>query len=299
MQDPPRIVVHVNPGSGNERVQPEQLRARLGPHHVGLVVEEPAAIVNAASAAVARRDALFCVAGGDGTIHGVANVLAGSDTALACIPTGTINSFARRLCIDSVATAAQALSAHNVRTIAVGVVNDRVFLNTLTLGEYARVVRMRDRLRPFVGKWPGALVGFTVTAMTLRRMRISLTAGEEQIVRRTPFMWVGIGWGSFPRVDQALERRERPDLEVAIVRPARTVGTVAFMVRTGFRILRGRTPVHDRHLEILQTRSFEVQGAHRIDATVDGEATRIRPPIRVAVHDAALRVVVGPGYDET
>ena len=67
-------------------------------------------------------------------------------------------------------------------------------------------------------------------------------------------------------------------------------------MRTGVRVLRGDTPVRDAHIEILHARSLEVDARHRIDATIDGEATRFAPPMRIAVKDEALRVLTGPGY---
>jgi diacylglycerol kinase family enzyme len=292
-----RIPVHFNRSAGVDKLSAEELREKLGAELVEIVEQQPADIVAAARQAVRRGDRMFCVAGGDGTLHGVANILAGTTTALACVPVGTINNFARRLGIDTLDAAAAALRAQTIVSVALGAVDEQIFLNTLTFGEYARVVRVRDLLRPVLGKWTAALFGFIATTLTLRRMRIELTLGEEQLQRRTPFMWVGIGWGSFPRVDQALERRERPDLEVAIVRPARTAGTIAFVLRAGMRVLRGDTPVRDRHIEILHARSLAVNAAHRIDATIDGEAMRLQTPVHIAVKDAALKVLAGPGYE--
>jgi undecaprenyl-diphosphatase len=292
-----RIAVHFNSSAGVGRLTAAQLREQLGADLVDIVELKPADIVAAATEAADRGDEMFCVAGGDGTLHHVADVLAGTQTALAPVPVGTINNFARRLHIDTLEAARAALRARHIVSVALGTVDDKVFLNTVTFGEYARVVRMRDRMRPFFGKWVAALFGFIATTLTLRRMQIALTVAEEYLTRRTPFMWVGLGWGSFPRVDQALERRERPDLEVAIIRPARTAGTIGFILRAGVRVLRGDTPVRDRHIEILHARSLAVNAAHRIDATVDGETTRLKPPVRIAVKDAALRVLVGPGYN--
>ena len=174
-----RIAVHFNNKAGVDRISAEQLAERLGADLVEIVEMEPADIVAAAEKAAARGDAIFCVAGGDGTLHSVANALAGTETALACVPVGTINNFARRHHIDTLEAAASALRAQDIVSVALGAVDERVFLNTLTFGEYARVVRMRDRMRPYIGKWTAALVGFIATTLTLRRMRIVLTVADR------------------------------------------------------------------------------------------------------------------------
>jgi hypothetical protein len=107
-------------------------------------------------------------------------------------------------------------------------------------------------------------------------------------------VWVGVGWGSFPRVHEALERRTVPDLEVTVLRPLGAAATLAFLIRLGARMMRGRQPVRDDALEVLHTQSLALDSAHRLDATADGEVLRLRPPVQVGVRPAALRALVGP-----
>src|SRR5206468_27300 len=60
-------------------------------------------------------------AGGDGTVHAVANSLVGSDAALGILPLGTLNHFARDLAIPlDVEEAVRTALAGNVRSVDVG-----------------------------------------------------------------------------------------------------------------------------------------------------------------------------------
>jgi diacylglycerol kinase family enzyme len=292
-----RIPVLLNAGAGLTDVDEDELRARLHDAGAELHVVEPAALGDAVRAALAASPPVIGIAGGDGSLRTAAALIAGTDTALACIPTGTLNNFARRLGILDLDDAIAAIAARDVRALPVGTVHDGIFLNTLTFGEYSRIVRIRERLRRAVGKWPAALLASIAVAFSLRRVRVSLTTRAESLTRRTPFVWVGIGWGSFPRVHEALERRSSPDLEVAVLRSPTARAGVAFVFRIAWRMLRRELPVRDHALDVLHTRALTLHSRHRIDATADGEVLRLATPVEVGVRDAALRVLVAPRFE--
>ena len=115
-------------------------------HHAALL---------AARAASDGVDALF-VLGGDGTLNEAANGLAGSSTALAPLPGGSTNVFARTLGlpddpIDAVEAMLSALNARSVLSIGLGSVNWRYFLLHAGFGFDAAVVERverRDALKP-------------------------------------------------------------------------------------------------------------------------------------------------------
>jgi diacylglycerol kinase family enzyme len=284
-----------NAGAGIAETSEALLRRELGEEHVRLVRVDPRRIREAAAALVREGTPIIGVAGGDGSLHAAAGSIARSRSALLPVPTGTLNNFARRVGIGSVADAGAALRGGQVTRLSVGLLGDRVFLNTLTFGEYSRIVRMRERYRAYVGKWPAAFLAFAAACMSVRRFNASITLEGNTLVRRTPFVWLGMGWGSFPQVSEALERRRRPDLELAILRSASRAAGVGFVLRLGVRMIRGERPIRDRALEIFHTRELVVDSSRLIDATADGEVLRLRGPVTVCVLDDALRVVCVPG----
>jgi diacylglycerol kinase family enzyme len=91
------------------------------------------------------------VLGGDGTLNEVANGLAGTSTALAALPGGSTNVFARTIGMaPKVARAAPQLAAalgrgDAVRTFGLGTVNGRHFLFHLGVGYDAAVVAQVER----------------------------------------------------------------------------------------------------------------------------------------------------------
>jgi diacylglycerol kinase family enzyme len=291
------VPVLLNAGAGTSQTSGALLQERLGP---GVRVETvPVEGFREGIRRVADAGAaVIGIAGGDGSMHAAAGVLAGTSITLLPVPTGTLNLFARRVGITSVEDAGSALRDGRVRILPVGMVGDRVFLNTLTFGEYSRIVRLRESYRRVLGKWPAAAVAFAIAFVSLRRFDVTLTVQEGAFTRRTPFVWVGVGWGSFPRVHEALERRSHPDLEVAVLQSDTALAGLGFLARLGAHMVRGRGPIRDSALEILHTRDLGLDSRHRIDATADGEVFRVVPPVTVSVRDDALRVLLGPGSDD-
>jgi diacylglycerol kinase family enzyme len=90
------------------------------------------------------------VLGGDGTLNEAANGLARSDTALAVLPGGSTNVFARTIGtsddpIEATAALLAALATRSFRRIALGSVNDRYFLFHVGMGFDAAVVAQVER----------------------------------------------------------------------------------------------------------------------------------------------------------
>ncbi len=94
-------------------------------------------------------DAVVCL-GGDGTLNEVANGLAGSDTALAALPGGSTNVFARTIGlpndpIEATGALLAGLDAGHVERVGLGSVNGRYFLFHVGLGFDAEVVHQVER----------------------------------------------------------------------------------------------------------------------------------------------------------
>jgi diacylglycerol kinase family enzyme len=99
--------------------------------------------------------------GGDGTVNEVANGLAGSDTALTCLPGGATNVYCRILgipteVVDATEHLLRLADAWRPRAVDLGRVNDRWFTFAAGAGLDASVVRRVDshpRLKARFGPW--------------------------------------------------------------------------------------------------------------------------------------------------
>ena len=106
------------------------------------------------------------MAGGDGSLALVAKAAFERDLPFVCVPFGTRNHFARDLGLDrDDPIAALAAFGGEERRIDLAWVNDRPFLNNVSLGMYARLVHHRERHR----RRREALARLRAIAIALRR----------------------------------------------------------------------------------------------------------------------------------
>jgi diacylglycerol kinase family enzyme len=112
-----------------------------------------------AQSAAATGTELVVVLGGDGTLNEAANGLAGTDCALATLPGGSTNVFARTLGlpndpVESAAVLLDALDRGRIRPVGLGSVNGRYFLFHTGVGFDAATVRQvekRSALKRYAG----------------------------------------------------------------------------------------------------------------------------------------------------
>lgn len=87
------------------------------------------------------------VGGGDGTVAAAAAALKDKDKALAILPAGTMNLFARSLGIPlDLDSAVAAFAGGHQRQVDVASANGRVFVHQFSLGMHARMIELRETM---------------------------------------------------------------------------------------------------------------------------------------------------------
>lgn len=126
-----------------------------------------------AKGAAAEGADVVVVLGGDGTLNEAANGVVGTNTALAPLPGGSTNVFARTLGlpddpIHATAVTLEALDSGSIRSIGLGVANSRYFLFHIGVGYDAAVVREVEK-RGQLKRWAGhSLFAFSAVDTWLR-----------------------------------------------------------------------------------------------------------------------------------
>ena len=144
-------------------------------------------------AVLEERPEAVVAGGGDGTVNGIASVLAGTTTPLAVLPLGTLNHFAKDVGIPlDLPGAVRTIADRHMRRVDVGRVNDRIFVNNSSIGVYPSLIEARERLRKRgMFKWTAFALA---AAEVLRRegeMTMRLEGDRARIAARTPFVFVG------------------------------------------------------------------------------------------------------------
>lgn len=167
-----RLLLIVNPTASSmtprRRVRVQHL---LGQHHRLEVAETYRRGHATRLARAAARDGIdvVAVAAGDGTLNEAADGLIGTDTALAPLPGGSTNVFARTIGVpNSIMSATEQLvesiAAGSTQRVGVGEANGRHFLFHLGCGYDAEVIEQVER-RPWVKRRFAHSV-FAVAAVT-------------------------------------------------------------------------------------------------------------------------------------
>jgi diacylglycerol kinase family enzyme len=289
--EPGTLRVLLNAHAGPRRQADEdRLADALGRHGVAVSIEavEPPALREALARMAGA--AMVGVAGGDGTLRTAARALAGTDTVLVPFPTGTLNHFARRLGIDTIEAAAVAARAGAVRALPVGRANDHVFLNTAVIGSYPRMVELRQRLQPYLTKWPAAVVAAAVLLARWPQVRLAVRMPDTKLNARTAMFWVGVGRGSFPAVHETPVPDPGEILE-AVVLPGTGRRAAFALMAAVFRHRFGNATAVERAMDVIRSPWFEIAADSPLSIALDGEPLRVDPPIRIRLEPQALRVV--------
>lgn len=202
------VCVIFNPaaGRGRARQRLESLRASLGSRAVFSATRGPGHGEELAFEAATRRFPIVAAAGGDGTVHEVANGLlrAGRpETALAVFPIGSANDYAHSLGLapgwwqntDPTATA---------RPVDVGVARttdgrERYFVNGAGAGFNGAVTLESQRIRRLQGVWLYSLALFRALRdrFTAPTMMVEIDGNAERLPTLALSMAIGRREGNF------------------------------------------------------------------------------------------------------
>ncbi len=293
MTSPPRdpaIPVFLNPRAGSA----ERVREALD-EAGGFEVREtdPGALSGEIERLVHAGARRIAVAGGDGSIAAVATALVGTRTELAVIPAGTLNHFARDLGIPLAPDeAAELARAGSAQPVDVARVNDRIFLNTSSVGAYVVFVRTRERLERRVGYRLASLLAAVSMLGRVRTFRVELEVEGAQRTYAAPLVFVGVGERELriPMLGGRLPEGRR-GLHLLIPRASTGIGLARLALGA---IVRGVRPLRSaKQLDsfMVETCRVTMPRPHGNVAT-DGEITPMVAPLTYRIERGALSVVV-------
>lgn len=209
---------------------------------------------------------LLVAAGGDGTIHEIANGLAGLNLPLAIIPLGTANVVAREIGLSrSPATIAQTIARGSATTIHLGRIGERRFVMMASVGFDAESVqRVNLGLKSFLGRSAygvAALEEFFLGSHPV----LDVTADGE--THKASWLVAGNGHyyaGGFSLTPKA--RLTEPTLEACLYQGTRRVDIARYLLSS----LIGQ---HQRFEDVafLSTKSLLVEGPPETVVQADGD----------------------------
>jgi diacylglycerol kinase family enzyme len=286
-------VLLYNPKSGGGKADPEFVAAAEARGIRCNDLTQAPDLARLAHDVIAEGADVVGVAGGDGSQAVVAGVAAEHDVAFVCIPAGTRNHFALDLGVDrdDVVGALDAFAHGFERRVDLATVNDRVFVNNVSLGLYARIVQSDEYRDDKMGTAARMLPDLLGNDYDPFDFRVHGPTGVDDahpdlvLVSNNVYQLSGIGgFGARARLDEGV-------LGVIVI-DVRDAADLAQLVALE---TAGRGPSF-RGWHEWSDATVVVESSQPVEAGIDGEAVVLEAPVRFESRPAALRVRVAPHH---
>lgn len=235
------------------------------------------------------------VAGGDGSVHEAVNGImrSGGHAALAVIPTGTGNDFAKACDIPlnwehATQLLADRLNANSApRKIDVGIMNDRYFANGAGVGFDAKVTRIASSIQLPVGDLVYVLAVIRALIDGIATPRLTMSSGDISwdgpvtLVSINNGPWVGSMFQIAPMANNADGR-----LEVLVASPVTRLRILALLPK----IMRGN---HMAEPEISHgaVTDLTIRADEPIASQLDGEVQPLATTFELRILPGALSLL--------
>jgi diacylglycerol kinase family enzyme len=282
----------MNPRAGTfEGAGEASLRALAEEHGLHSVAVGPGVDVRAVvRETLATGQKTFVVAGGDGSVHHVAQALVQTEGILGIVPVGSVNHLARdlRLPVGDWRAAFDIAVKGAVEQIDVGRVNDRYFLNSVMMGLYPTVSEYRERFRSTHSRWRAYFKAIRLAMRHFPHITLVIELDGRVETLRTQTFVVSVNSYDLGNVGLVASKKSFSDGRL-------TMYSLSFMnrlqfIRAAAKYLRGRI-VDVPGFRSVRTRQLRVDtGKRRLRIAVDGEVMVLATPLRITVVPASLLV---------
>lgn len=243
-------------------------------------------------AAADKASDVLMVGGGDGTVSAAAAAMMNKEKALAIIPAGTMNLFARSLHIPlTLDDAVTAFANGEIRLADMASANGRPFVHQFSIGMHARMIQLRERMA-FGSRW-GKLIATARASLSIvgnpPAVDVMLRIGETELVTRTTALGVSnnpYGEGHLPYADRV--DRGVLGIYVAIARERQEIIRLLVNMALGRWRDNEQLDIHQADRVLVKVLS----GGSKISCAIDGELYRLEDAIMIDIHPKALRVLV-------
>lgn len=296
-----RVSILFNPGAGSAA---EEKLAALVAERPGWCVEltdSPEDLHERVGRVIESGAEVVVAAGGDGTIHTVAQAIAdsGSDAVMGVLPFGTANDFARSLGLDGLESAADALVLGETRRLDVIRVHfddgtRRSFVNVASGGLAPRIGEaLDDETKSRWGVLAYARGALEVAGEAIvYDVRVQCDDEPAIAVRA-----VGAAFANGRMCGGGMNVAPTADLEDGLLDVVLLEeSSVAALATLAARMKMGEVEV-DEHLVRARGREIVFQSTPPMPFVFDGELLESdSPPTRFELLPSAIEVIVGPAY---
>jgi diacylglycerol kinase family enzyme len=288
-------ILFLNPRAGTFSLADESsLRTLAGERGLRIVEIVPGidvrSIVHEALEAGLRS---FVVAGGDGSVHHVAQALVGTEGILGVIPAGSVNHLARdlELPVGDWRAAFEIAVSGTIRQIDVGRANGVYFLNSVIAGMYTTISEYRERFRSTDSRWRAYLKAVRLALHHFPHVTLVVELDGRVETFRTQLFVVAVN-------GYDLSQSGVVSPKTSLTNGRLSIYSLSFMSRLQFvrataKYLRGRIGEVPGFRSVRTTQLRVDTGRRHVRVALDGELIEAPTPLQIAIVPSSLLVRTG------
>jgi len=230
-------------------------------------------------------------AGGDGTIHHVIQGVVHTDATLGVLPIGSWNHFARDLGIPlDWRTALDVALTGEIRQIDTARLNDRFFVNNVSMGLYPELVARREERGRDYPRWKARMYAAYSTLRKYPHVTVAVESEYHQESIRTHLFMVSNNSYDLSRIGIEAPRANLGEGQLSVYWLPHTprLQLMKFVAR----YLAGRVR-EVPGFRSFRTRRMRVQSSRpHLDVGIDGEVFTVQTPLVITIVPQSLLVRV-------
>jgi diacylglycerol kinase family enzyme len=234
---------------------------------------------------------LFVAAGGDGTINSVIQPLINSEATLGVVPVGTFNHFARDLGLPlHWRDALDVVFSGDTRQVDAARVNERFFVNNVSIGLYPELVARREERGREYPRWRAWIYAAFVTLRKYPHVTLAVESDYLNEIVRTHVFVVSNNSYDLSRLGVETPRTtlEEGRLSVYWLPHMPRIALARFLAQ--YFAGRAKSTAGFRSFRTVRLR---VQSPRkRLHVGIDGEVASMTPPLVITIMPKSLLVKV-------
>jgi YegS/Rv2252/BmrU family lipid kinase len=240
---------------------------------------------------IAHGRGLFVAAGGDGTINSVIQALVNTDAVLGVIPVGTFNHFARDLGMPlDWRNALDVAISGTTRQVDAARVNERFFVNNVSMGLYPELVARREEKGRDYSRWKARAYAVIATLQKYPHVSVTVETEHHSEVIRTHVLMVSNNSYDLSRIGIQAPRStlEEGRLTIYWLPHLRRLELMRFVAH----FLAGRVRETPGFRSFRTMRAKMQSPRPRLQLGIDGEVFTMDTPLNITIVPKSLLVRV-------
>lgn len=235
---------------------------------------------------------VITASGGDGTINGVAALVRHSDSSLGVIPSGTFNHFAKDVGIPlGFEEAVLNLVNGEISNIDYGSVNEKIFLNNSSIGQYPIAVLVREvarKSRKLNKKFAMALAVIR-TSIANPLITISTDSKDHMAAIETPLVFIGNNYYDISPLNIGKRNNLTEGKLYAYVSKCKNIFCSLHVANLAFY---NQLKLTSKFEQATFTEGTINSKSKRLAVAVDGEIFRMKTPLHYKMNHEALKIIL-------